>query len=139
MPQPETWLTRSMKRRLNRPDDDPYSRLQLNNGPAAKLISLYERDHRREDVRRLLLKFSKTDESVEPEYRLSRGLPETDEDSGAGECRRQAARAGVRGRRGAPVQPGDRALSRDGARLAAVFRQRRRLGWLFQRGAHAGS
>ena len=49
---------------LNRTDDDPYSRLQFNNGPAARLMSLYERDHRIEDLRRLLLKSTKTEEST---------------------------------------------------------------------------
>ncbi len=52
-----------MKRRINRTDDD-FSRFQLNNGPAFRLMSLYERDNRREDLRRMLLKFSKTDESA---------------------------------------------------------------------------
>ncbi len=63
MPQPENLAYTVYEAALHRPDDDPYSRLQIN-GPAAKLISLYDRDHRREDIRRLLLKFSKTDESM---------------------------------------------------------------------------
>jgi predicted Zn-dependent protease len=49
---------------VNRPDEDPFSRLQFNNGPAARLMSLYEQDHRIEDLRRLLLKSTKTDESA---------------------------------------------------------------------------
>ena len=48
---------------LDRQDDDPFSRLQFNNGPAARLMNLYERDHRTEDLRRLLLRATKYDES----------------------------------------------------------------------------
>ncbi len=49
---------------LNRTDDDPYSRLQFNYGPLSKLANLYERDHRIEDLRRLLLNFAKIEESA---------------------------------------------------------------------------
>ncbi|HZW30043.1 MAG TPA: tetratricopeptide repeat protein, partial [Isosphaeraceae bacterium] len=42
--------------------DDPYSRLQFDYGPARRLVSLYAREDRREDARRVLVRFARTAE-----------------------------------------------------------------------------
>jgi lipopolysaccharide biosynthesis regulator YciM len=49
---------------LSRESDDPYGRLNFDNGPAKRLISLYERDRRFDDARRVLLEFGKGDTST---------------------------------------------------------------------------
>ena len=48
---------------LEHPDNDPYNRLQFNYGPAARLIKLYERDHRDDDLRRLLINSARSDQA----------------------------------------------------------------------------
>ena len=48
---------------VNRTDDDGYNRLQFNTGPASRLIKLYERDHRIDDLRRLLVNSSRFEQS----------------------------------------------------------------------------
>jgi tetratricopeptide (TPR) repeat protein len=47
---------------LNRPSDDPYSRLNFDSGPAKRLVTLYERESRLEDARRVLVDFAKFDD-----------------------------------------------------------------------------
>ena len=48
---------------VNRTDDDGFNRLQFNTGPASRLIKLYERDHRIDDLRRLLVNSSRFEQS----------------------------------------------------------------------------
>jgi len=47
---------------LDRPSDDPYSRLDFDNGPARRLVTLYERENRPEDARRVLVNFANFDD-----------------------------------------------------------------------------
>ncbi len=53
---------------LSREGDDPYSRMNYDNGPAKRLVALYERDKRMDDARRVLIQFSKIDESKYGNY-----------------------------------------------------------------------
>ena len=48
---------------LNRgSDDDPYNRLQYDNGPAKRLVTIYARDNRLEDARRVLVDFARVND-----------------------------------------------------------------------------
>ena len=48
---------------LHRNTDDPYSRLNYDNGPAKRLVNLYEREKRVDDARRVLVDFARGDAS----------------------------------------------------------------------------
>ncbi len=47
---------------------DPFIRLQFNYGPAGRLISLYQQDHRLDDARRLLVGYGKPVDLSDPSY-----------------------------------------------------------------------
>ena len=57
---------------LNRPSEDPYSRLNFDSGPAKRLVTLYERENRLEDAHRVLVDFARFDDfsySYDVDYR----------------------------------------------------------------------
>ena len=53
---------------INRDGNDPYSRLNFDNGPAKRLVNLYERERRFDDARRVLIEFTRTDPSSFANY-----------------------------------------------------------------------